>query len=244
MSNTYKVNFDLNKFLRNIKLKKQYVQNLKNKSLLLSKIRETNYKSLDSVLFSSKKYSITSDNLVTYIIDINFSRSNTFLHVMDFSGKLKFFYSSGSFNYSGKSKKARYSVFRDLYRVLVSKLKFLKGKPIALHLKNVGYNKSWIIKKLKKKFFIKSVRSFNLYPHNGCRKRKMRRKKFKKRKMKKWLSGLKRQIVNLLSFLIAGSNPAFFKLIPKYNAEVACLLWEQKVMCSNHIISKKSIFII
>lgn len=29
---------------------------------------------------------------------------------------------------------------------------------------------------------------------------------------KKWLSGLKRQIVNLLRFLIAGSNPAFFNL--------------------------------
>ena len=100
---------------------------------------------------------------------------------MDFSGKLKFFYSAGSFNYSGKSKKARYVVFRELYRVLISKLKFLKNKPVALHLKNVGYNKSWIVKKLKKKFFIKSVRSFNLYPHNGCRKRKMRRKKFKKR---------------------------------------------------------------
>ena len=28
---------------------------------------------------------------------------------------------------------------------------------------------------------------------------------------KRWLSGLKRQIVNLLRFLIAGSNPALFK---------------------------------
>ena len=181
MISNYKVNFDLNKFLRNIKLKKQYVKNLKNKSFLLSKLRETNYKSVDSALFSPSKYLVIDDSLVTYIIDINFSRSNTFLHVMDFSGKLKFFYSAGSFNYSGKSKKARYVVFRELYRVLISKLKFLKNKPVALHLKNVGYNKSWIVKKLKKKFFIKSVRSFNLYPHNGCRKRKMRRKKFKKR---------------------------------------------------------------
>jgi hypothetical protein len=50
---------------------------------------------------------------------------------MDFSGKLKFFCSAGSFGYKGKNKKSRYSVFRDLYRVLVSKLKFLKNKPIA-----------------------------------------------------------------------------------------------------------------
>lgn len=28
----------------------------------------------------------------------------------------------------------------------------------------------------------------------------------------------------------------------KYNAAVACLLWEQKVMCSNHIISKQKVY--
>ena len=44
------------------------------------------------------------------------------------------------------------------------------------------------MKKLKKKFFIKVVRSFNLYPHNGCRKKKVRRKKFKKKheEMAEW----------------------------------------------------------
>ena len=51
-----------------------------------------------------------------------------------------------------------------------------------------------------------------------------------------------------VEFLIAGSNPAFFKIIailnPKCNAAVACLLWEQKVMCSNHIISKNIIRIL
>jgi hypothetical protein len=30
----------------------------------------------------------------------------------------------------------------------------------------------------------------------------------------------------------------FLQSKSKYNAAVACLLWEQKVMCSNHIISK------
>lgn len=177
----YKTNFNLNKFLKNVKLKKQYLNNLKRKSLSLSNLRETDHKRVHSTLFPLKKSSFSCENLVTYIIDINFSRSNTFVHVMDFSGKVKFFYSAGSFNYSGKTKKSRFTVFRDIYRVLVSKLKILRGKPIALHLKNVGYNKFWIIKKLKKKFFIKSIKSFNLYPHNGCRKRKMRRKKFKKK---------------------------------------------------------------
>jgi ribosomal protein S11 len=170
--------FDLNTFLKTVKLKKQYVKILKNKTILLNEISESNYKFFSSKWNIQKNYDSFNDYLVTYIIDLNFTKSNTFLHIMDYSGKLKFFYSSGSFKYSGKNKKSRYIVFRDFYRVIVSKLNFLKGKPIALHFKNVGYNKSWIIKKLKKKFFIKCIRNFNTYPYNGCRKSKMRRKKF------------------------------------------------------------------
>jgi ribosomal protein S11 len=95
---------------------------------------------------------------------------------MDFSGNLIFFCSAGSLQYKGKRKKARYLVFRDMFRVLISKFKFLKLQPLALHLKNVGSAKFWIIKLLKKKLFIKVVKSYDLYPHNGCRKRKIRRK--------------------------------------------------------------------
>jgi ribosomal protein S11 len=47
-----------------------------------------------------------------YIIDISFSKKNTLIHVMDFSGNLKFFCSAGFLNYKGKSKKSRYSVLK------------------------------------------------------------------------------------------------------------------------------------
>jgi ribosomal protein S11 len=171
--------FDYNTFFKDVKLKKQYVQNLKSKTSLFTNVSENNYKFFNPGFLSvDKSFKSPNDYLVTHIIDISFARSNSFLHVMDYSGKLKFFYSSGFFKYSGKNKKSRYNVFRDFYRVLVSKLNFLRGKPIALHLKNVGYNKSWIVKKLQKKFFIKCIKSFNFYPYNGCRKSKMRRKKF------------------------------------------------------------------
>jgi ribosomal protein S11 len=96
--------------------------------------------------------------LVMYIIDITFSRSNTFLNVMDPSGNLKFFCSAGCLQHKGKNKKFRFNVFKSIYHVLTTKLRFLKGKPIALHLKNVGFNKYWLIKKLKSRFFIKSVK--------------------------------------------------------------------------------------
>lgn len=181
MVKSYNSNFNLNKFLKKIVLKKQYIKKLKNKTCLLENIKEQNYKSLNYSLFFKNKDFMKYDSLVVYIVDISFSRSNTLLHVMDSSGILKFFCSAGDLSYTGKSKKARVSVLKAMIRILVRKLKFLQNKPIALHLKNVGFRKFWIVKRLKKKFFIKIVRSFNLYPHNGCRKKKVRRKKFKKR---------------------------------------------------------------
>ena len=181
MIKNYNSNFNFNKFLKKIVLKKQYIKKLTDKTCLLEDIKEQNYKSLNYSLFFNKKYFIEHNNLVVYIIDISFSRSNTLLHVTDSSGTLKFFCSAGDLSYTGKSKKARVSVLKAMVRILVRKLTFLQNKPIALHLKNVRFRKFWIVKRLKKKFFIKVVRSFNLYPHNGCRKQKIRRKKLKKK---------------------------------------------------------------
>ena len=36
----------------------------------------------------------------------------------------------------------------------------------------------------------------------------------------------------------------FLHIFSKYDAAVACLLWEQKVMCSNHIISNFFNFVV
>jgi ribosomal protein S11 len=171
--------FNLNAFLKNISIKKQYLKNLKKQFLFINNVKNKNYKSLNNKLIKKKQLNYyLNNNLIVYIIDITFSKSNTFLHVMDSSGNLKFFSSAGHFNIKGKNKKFRFNVFKHLYFVLINKLKFLKNKPLALHLKNVSSNKFWIIKKLKTKFFIKVIKIFNLFPFNGCRKKKVRRKKF------------------------------------------------------------------
>jgi ribosomal protein S11 len=175
-----KISCNISKILRNVKLKKQYIKKLKNKILALKNIKFKNYKNLNHILPFNTNILNKEDHLIMFVIDVTFSKTNTLLHVTDFSGKLKFFCSAGEVLYKGKTKKARFAVFRELYKVLMTKFKIMKSKPVALHLKNVGSNKFWLIKKLKKKFFIKIVRNFFVYPYNGCRKRKVRRKKFKK----------------------------------------------------------------
>lgn len=176
------IKLNLNNFFSNIKLKKQYIKKLQDKIILLNNIKEKNYKLLGSKLFATKK-SAEENYLVSYVVDITFSQTNTLLHVIDPLGNLKFFCSAGSLNFKGKAKRSRFIVFRKMYSILISKLKFLKGQPLGVHFKNVGSSKLWMLKKLKKKFFIRVVRNFSLYSYNGCRKSKMRRKKFKKKKI-------------------------------------------------------------
>lgn len=175
-------NYKLNQFFKILSLKKQYLQKLKEQSVLLTELKKKNYKIINKSL-ESESISTNLDHVVMYIVDITFSRSNTFLNVMDSSGKLKFYCSAGHLQFKGKrNKKSRLLVFKSICHILLTKVKFLKGKPIALHLKNVGFKKFQIISKLKTHFFIKLVKVFNLFPFNGCRKKKVKRKKIKKRK--------------------------------------------------------------
>lgn len=173
-------NFNLHFFFKDLRLKTQYINQLKNKIFLLNQVKEKSYKTVNLDLYPTNKFLALNDSRVLYIISIQFSKSNTLFHVTDFKGNLRFFCSAGCFHYKGKGKRNRLAVIKNFFYLLAMKLKFLKGKPLALHLKNVNSNKFWLIKQLKTKFFIKTVRSFNFYPHNGCRKSKVRRKKYKK----------------------------------------------------------------
>lgn len=135
-------NFDLNKFFRKITLQKQYMNRLTDKALWLTHIKEQNYKNVSYHLFFKNQHLIKPKDLVTYIINISFSRSNTTLHITDFSGALKFGCSAGNLSFSGKSKRAKTPVLKAIVRVLNQKLKMLQNKPVALHLKNVGSKRS------------------------------------------------------------------------------------------------------
>jgi ribosomal protein S11 len=177
----------LSTFLNIISIKKQYLKILKNQFLIINSIKQKNYKLLYYSLAKENKFHgiINTDaDVVTYVIGITFSRSNTFLHVVDSYGKLKFFSSAGLFNFKGKDKKSRYNVFKHFLRVLTKNLTFLRAQPVALHLKNVRSKQFWVIRKLKKKFFIVCIKNFDLSPFNGCRNRKVKRKKFRSKKLK------------------------------------------------------------
>ena len=171
-------NFDITKFLKYINIKKQYFKQLNNQISLVENIKKKDYKALNSDLFF-KKFILKEKLLVKYILDISFLKTNTFIHVIDCNGNIKFFYSAGSLNYKGKQKLARVLILNKFFKMLILQLKFLKNQPVAIHFKNTGFKIFWFLKKLKTKMFIVCVKNFNVNSYNGCRKKKVKRKKLK-----------------------------------------------------------------
>ena len=118
--------------------------------------------------------------VVLYVITVTFSKANVMIHISDTLGNVIWFCSSGHVNITGKRKKQKKYVVLKLILFLFKKINFLTNKPVALHLNNVGFYQTFIVKKLKKKIFLKIVRNFNQIPYNGCRQKKIRRKKYSK----------------------------------------------------------------
>jgi ribosomal protein S11 len=157
-----------------------YVKNLKTQINSLKKVRENGYKNV-----SVQKHKLNSENnqnlVVMYIINISFLKANTTIHVSDIKGNMKQFYSAGSVGLSGKQKRKRRIAVSKLISLLLKSATFLNKAPIALHLNNVNFYKNLITGKLKRTLYIRVIKSFNQTPYNGCRKRKLRRKKYTKK---------------------------------------------------------------
>ena len=166
-----------------LKEEKTYVKSLLNQATYLKKLKENNSKDLGVKKSPSinSKHTNLQDFVVAYIISISFLKANTTIHVSDTKGNLKLFYSAGSVELSGKQKRKRRIAVSKLISLILKKATFLGQKPIALHLNNVNFYKTLIVRKLKRSLYIKVIKILNQTPYNGCRKKKLRRKKYTKR---------------------------------------------------------------
>lgn len=172
--NKLKLNvFLFNKETFSIKIYKTGIDFLKN-------IKKNNYKILG--LIESRFNSKNSQNvIVVYIINISFLKTNTMINISDIKGNVKLFYSAGLVDLVGKQKKKRRIAISKLVLLLLIKATFLYKNPVALHLNNVSSYKKFIVTKLKKILYLRVIKIFNQPFYNGCRKKKLPRKKFIKK---------------------------------------------------------------
>ena len=138
------------------------LKNIRNLSLNLNKIKNVN-------------------NLFKYIIGISLTNTNTNVYITDIKGNIKFSSSAGFLNMTGNQKIRKPGVIIKLLYLIIEKPKFIKNYPTALVFKNfTKYYISLILLLLKKHFFIKCVKVYNSKPYNGCRPKKIKRKKRRK----------------------------------------------------------------
>ena len=166
--------------IRTIKL----LKNLRKSELyfIITQIKTLIYAKKPKKVYNQKN--IIKQNLINYIIKVNSTKTNTFLNITDNKGNLKLSFSSGLLGLKKRQKTTQPNAFIQLFKKVFLKAKFLKNKTISLQFKNVKpFHELLILKMLKNKIFIKTVRSYNLYPHNGCRPKKIKRFKRKTKRM-------------------------------------------------------------
>ena len=128
---------------------------------------------------------VNNQKLLSYVININLSLTNTLINVNDVNGNPKFFYSAGMFNLQKKQKTRQPKAIITILRALLLKSKFFKTKPVAVHFNNLFFkHQSYVFKKLKRKIFAKLVISYLYKAHNGCRLKKKKRIKIRTRTRK------------------------------------------------------------
>lgn len=130
-----------------------------------------------------------NQKLISYILNINLSSTNTIINVNNIKGNPKFFYSAGMFNLQKKQKTKQPKAIITILRALLLKFRIYKTKPVAIHFNNLALNhQSYVFKKLKRKIFTKLFINYVFRSHNGCRLKK--RKRIKIRTRTKGLEGV------------------------------------------------------
>ena len=163
--------------------KKSYMRNLTKFVYLLNKSKKFKIKINKNSKFN-RKISKFNQGLVTYIINVVLSSTNTFVSVIDLKGNVLISISAGSLNLTKFQKRIQPMALLSVFKVLLPKAKFLKNQPVALHFKNVKrFHESFFLKSLKNKLYIKSFQSYNLNPHNGCRPKKIKKIKIRTKRL-------------------------------------------------------------
>lgn len=143
---------------------------------IIKDLKETNF--LKPKTLKKKK-----QTLINYVVNIQTSQTNTIINITNIKGNSILSVTAGSLNFNKKQKKTQPLALLNILKKILLKSNFLNDKIIAIHFKNVKiYYESLVIRMLQKLLFIKSIKSYNLSPHNGCRPKKIKR--FKKRTKK------------------------------------------------------------
>jgi hypothetical protein len=136
----------------------------------------------NKILITTKKFpNLDASDLIKYVLGVSFFKKNIIMYIGCTNGQLKYHCSAGFIRLSKKQKIKIPLVLVKLTKVISIKLPSLTNIPTALHLNNVPKSLQLFFEPVfKTQFFIVQLNTFKLFSHNGCRPKKLKRKKRKK----------------------------------------------------------------
>ena len=165
------------------KIVNKNISNIKLQIFNINKILNIISKDIKNTKFLNILKPKTKQTLINYIINVHTSQSNTLINITNVQGNTIIALTAGSINFNKKQKKKQPLALLNILKKILLKSNFLHNKIVSIHFKNVKiYYETLIIKILQKLFFIKSIKSYNLSPHNGCRPKKLKRLKNRTKK--------------------------------------------------------------
>ena len=169
------------------KIKKQkmnfiLIKKIKKQLAFLAGFKKTKTHKNLRILSNSKFLKFKSKNIISNIIGLSIYATNIIIFLSNSKGNIIYFCSAGFLRIKKKYRKKKIVVLKKLIIYLITKTKNLsKNLLIGLHLKNISYFiVSMISVFLIKHFIINIIRINNNKPHNGCRPKKIKRKRRKK----------------------------------------------------------------
>lgn len=175
-----KVVFNTNQILLLFKILKFIkIKNI-SKPKLFSKIK------VKQTAFGIEKNEV-QHNLVSYVLKINLTKTNTLVTITDVLGSKIETFSSGIVGLTKRQKHQQPIALTKIFKFLLLKHKNLKNKIISLQFTNTKSKRVFkLLDKLNLIFFINSIKSYSFHPHNGCRPKKLKR--FKRRTKRRILN--------------------------------------------------------
>jgi len=189
------LHIEKNKIKKDSLLQIKHIQNLtkeiKNQIFFFKKLKkDKNFKNLRFLISKTDIFEVSEDayedayedvhdTLIKYVIGISMFNTNTILYLSDIKGTIKFFCSAGTLKMNKKQKTKKISVLIKLIKFMLPKINFVSNTDLlALHLKNFNKQLSlFVLNFLFKYRNIGMLKINNNQPHNGCRPRKLKRKK-------------------------------------------------------------------
>lgn len=118
---------------------------------------------------------------ISYIVEVRYTKKNTLIILSDSLGNTLDFFNAGNMGFKGKLKKRRHVVVGKLVSALTLNSKYYfdrQATVVAVHLLGVGKDKLFLTNLIKLNFVVGAVLNTGKFPYNGCRGKKIRRRKF------------------------------------------------------------------